>query len=260
MSADHPFLAITVGNTRSAIAILDDAVIEDKSSFNSTQTSDIVEYALKVWKSLEGESPQIVMASTNESAASKISATLEDQTSKQIWQIGEDVPVSIGRHLDPETITGVDRLLNGAAAWELAKQACVVVDAGTCVTVDFIDGEGTFHGGAIAPGARMQLEAMHNGTTTLPEVEFEPPLNEAFGKNTAQAMLQGVFHGIQGMVRQLTEQYAARYGAFPRVIATGGDALTLFEDDDLVEQIVPDLQLQGIAISVAHAMSVENDG
>jgi len=260
MSADHPFLAITVGNTRSAIAILDDAVIEDKSSFNSTQTSDIVEYALKVWKSLEGESPQIVMASTNESVASILSATLEDQTSKQIWQIGEDVPVAIGQHLDPETITGVDRLLNGAAAWELAKQACVVIDAGTCVTVDFVDGEGTFHGGAIAPGARMQLEAMHNGTTTLPEVEFEPPLNEAFGKNTAQAMLQGVFHGIRGMVHQLTEQYAARYGAFPRVIATGGDALTLFEDDDLVEQIVPDLQLQGIAISVAHAMSVENDG
>ena len=260
MSADHPFLAITVGNTRSSIAILDDAVIEDKSSFNSTQTSDIVEYALKVWKSLEGESPQIVMASTNESVASILSATLEDQTSKQIWQIGEDVPVAIGQHLDPETITGVDRLLNGAAAWELAKQACVVIDAGTCVTVDFVDGEGTFHGGAIAPGARMQLEAMHNGTTTLPEVEFEPPLNEAFGKNTAQAMLQGVFHGIQGMVRQLTEQYAARYGAFPRVIATGGDALTLFEDDDLVEQIVPNLQLQGIAISVTHAMSVENDG
>jgi len=260
MSADHPFLAITVGNTRSAIAILGDAVIEDKSSFNSTQTSDIVEYALKVWKSLEGESPQIVMASTNESVASILSATLEDQTSKQIWQIGEDVPVAIGQHLDPETITGVDRLLNGAAAWELAKQACVVIDAGTCVTVDFVDGEGTFHGGAIAPGARMQLEAMHNGTTTLPEVEFEPPLNEAFGKNTAQAMLQGVYHGIRGMVHQLTEQYAARYGAFPRVIATGGDALTLFEDDDLVEQIVPDLQLQGIAISVAHAMSVENDG
>ena len=200
------------------------------------------------------------MASTNESVASILSATLEDQTSKQIWQIGEDVPVAIGQHLDPETITGVDRLLNGAAAWELAKQACVVIDAGTCVTVDFVDGEGTFHGGAISPGARMQLEAMHNGTTTLPEVEFEPPLNEAFGKNTAQAMLQGVFHGIRGMVHQLTEQYASRYGAFPRVIATGGDALTLFEDDDLVEQIVPDLQLQGIAISVAHAMSVENDG
>jgi len=260
MSTDHPFLAITVGNTRASIAILGDSSVEDKVAFNSTETSDIVEHALKLWKTLDGESPQIVMASTNEAAASTIVATLADQTSKQIWQIGEDVPVAIGQHLDPETITGVDRLLNSAAAWEISKQACVVVDAGTCVTVDFIDGEGTFHGGAIAPGARMQLAAMHTGTSALPEVDFERPLKEAFGKNTAQAMLQGVFHGIQGMVRQLCEQYASRYGAYPCVIATGGDALTLFEEDDFIEQIVPDLQLQGIAISVSHAITVEDDG
>jgi type III pantothenate kinase len=134
-----------------------------------------------------------------------------------------------------------------------------VVDAGTCVTIDFVDGEGTFHGGAIAPGAKMQLQAMHNGTSALPDVMFERPLREAFGKNTAQAMLQGVFHGIQGMVRQLTEQYASRYGAYPSIIATGGDAEILFEDDELIEQIIPDLQLQGIAISVNHAMTIEED-
>ena len=96
MSTDHPFLAITVGNTRTSIAILDDSSVVDKVAFNSTQTSDIVEHSLKLWKTLDGESPQIVMASTNESAASTIAATLADQTSKQIWQIGEDVPVAIG--------------------------------------------------------------------------------------------------------------------------------------------------------------------
>jgi len=259
MSTDHPFLAITVGNTRSSIAILDGKNIENQQTLASSETSEIVEHALKVWKSLESASPQIVMASTNESASATIAAMLEDQTSKQIWQIGDDIPVAIGQHLDPETMTGVDRLLNAAAAWEITSQATVVVDAGTCVTVDFVDGEGTFHGGAIAPGARMQLQAMHEGTAALPEVDFEPPLKEAFGKNTAQAMLQGAYHGIQGMVRQLTEQYAARYGAYPTVIATGGDALTLFEEDELVEQIVPDLQLQGIAVSVGFAMAAEED-
>jgi type III pantothenate kinase len=259
MSTDNPFLAITVGNTRTSIAILQDSSVDNQKSFNSTDTSKIVEHALAEWKTLESESPQIVMASTNEVASASIAATLADQTSKQIWQIGEDVPVAIGQHLDPETLTGVDRLLNAAAAWELTKQACVVVDAGTCVTVDFIDGEGTFHGGAIAPGGRMQLGAMHNGTDALPEVVFEKPLQEAFGKNTAQAMLQGVFHGIQGMVRQLTEQYAARYGAYPRILATGGDALPLFDDDELIEQIIPDLEFQGIAVSVSHAVSVEAD-
>jgi type III pantothenate kinase len=104
----------------------------------------------------------------------------------------------------------------------------------------------------------MQLQAMHNGTSALPEVEFTAPLQEAFGKNTAQAMLQGVFHGIQGMVRQLCEQYSMRYGAYPRIIATGGDAETLFKNDDLIEQIIPDLQLQGIAVSVRHTMAEED--
>jgi type III pantothenate kinase len=258
MSTDQPFLAITIGNTRASIAIIQGDEINDQKCFNSSETSELVEHAIITWKDLESENPQIVMAYSNETAGETVSKALADQTSRQIWHIGEDVPAAIGRHLDPETITGIDRLLNASAAWELCNQACIVIDAGTCVTVDFVDGDGTFHGGAIAPGARMQLNAMHLGTSSLPEVDFEPPLREAFGKNTAQAMLQGVFHGIQGMVRQLSEQYAARYGAYPRIIATGGDSEVLFKDDELIEQIIPNLQMQGIAVSVRHTMAEED--
>jgi type III pantothenate kinase len=259
MSTDHAFLAITIGNSRTRLATFIGDEFQNQADFNTSDTTEIVELALKLWKNLEAESPQIVMAASDEIAGEAISAMLSDQTSTQLWQIGKDIPVAIGQHLDPETITGTDRLLNAAAAWKMSKLATIVVDAGTCVTVDFIDGEGTFHGGAIAPGAQMQLTAMHTGTTALPEVDFDKPLKEAFGKNTAQAMLQGVYQGIRGMVRQLSEQYASRYGAYPRVIATGGNALMLFEDEDLIEQIIPDLQFQGIAISVKHAMSVEED-
>lgn len=260
MTSEHHFLAITVGNTRTRLATFDGKEFHNQTPLATCDSSEIVELAIQLWKSLEGESPQIVMAASNDSAGKEIAAALADQTSRQIWQIGTDIPVAVGLHLDPETITGTDRLLNAAAAWDTEKLATIIVDAGTCVTVDFIDGEGTFHGGAIAPGAQMQLAAMHSGTSALPEVDFSAPLKEAFGKNTAQAMLQGVYHGIRGMVRQLSEQYASRYGAYPRVIATGGDALLLFEDDDLIEQIIPDLQLQGVAISVNHAMSMEEDG
>ncbi len=258
MTTDQPFLALTVGNTRTIIATITGDEILGSKSFDSSDTSAIVEHALKEWNAIDSESPQIILASSNSAASDTLSAALADQTSRQIWQIGNDVPVAIGQHLDPETITGVDRLLNAAAAWDICKQACIVIDAGTCITVDFVDGEGTFHGGAIAPGARMQLEAMHNDTAALPEVEFAAPLQEAFGKNTAQAMLQGVFHGIQGMVRQLSEQYAMRYGAYPKIIATGGDAEILFKDDELIEQIIPDLQLRGIAVSVRHTMAEED--
>ena len=78
-----------------------------------------------------------------------------------MYRVGDDLPIPIQVDLAPETITGSDRLLNAVAAFDVLQQACVVVDAGTAVTVDFIDGKGTFHGGAIAPGARMQLAALH---------------------------------------------------------------------------------------------------
>ena len=90
------------------------------------------------------------------------------------------------------------------------------------------------------------LNALNQHTQQLPELDFNKP-EESLGHNTAQAMLTGVFHGIRGAVRELVEKYAEIYMAYPRVIATGGNAETLFEDYELVEKIVPELGLLGIA-------------
>ena len=259
MSTELPFLALSVGNTTTHIASIKGDALSDVTSTPSTDLTQIIERAIEAWNAIGDTEAQIIIASSNDSLASDLSKALADQTSSKIWTIGTDLPVAIGQHLDPETITGIDRLLNAAAAWDEYKQACVIVDAGTCVTVDFVDGEGTFHGGAIAPGAAMQLSSMHDGTNALPEISFEKPLEEAFGKNTAQAMLQGVYHGIKGMVRQLTEQYASRYGAYPMVIATGGDAPLLFEHDEFIEHIEPNLLFKGIAVSVKHALALDEN-
>ena len=79
------------------------------------------------------------------------------------------------------------------------------------------------------------MDAMHRNTDALPDVDFTPPDDDPFGRSTAQAMLHGVYHGIRGTVRQLVELYALRYGAYPMVVATGGDAEVLFSDDELIE-------------------------
>jgi type III pantothenate kinase len=197
----------------------------------------------------------VLLASVNDDVAHALQAALEDQLSIEVYRVGEDVPVPIGRELDPETITGTDRLLNAAAAYDRLHQACIVVDAGTALTVDFVDGEGTFHGGAIAPGAAMQLKAMSRQTASLPELRFAAPDSDAFGRSTGQAMLHGVFHGIRGAVQRFVERYSERYGAFPTIIATGGDAQVLFEHEEIVDHIVPDLTLMGIAAAAKHALA-----
>lgn len=262
-----PILAVQVGNTRVQLGLFDDDRLDQSFRFPNTDVAAIVAEATRLWEEIKDE-PQaaIVLASVNEKAAKPLQSMIEDQLGAEIYRIGDDIPVPIGEALDPETLVGADRLLNAAAAWDRLKQACVIVDVGTAVTVDFVDGEGTFHGGAIAPGVTMQLKALHEHTDALPLIAFRKPSDEAWGKNTAEAMLRGVYEGVRGLVWKLVERYAEAYGAFPLVIATGGDADALFGEDELVNRIVPDLTLQGMAVAARHALtadetdSAENDG
>ncbi len=253
-------IAINIGNSRAQIGQFIEGELKQTRCLENRDLPVIVEMIVGWWPPVAKAGQAFIMvASVHDEIARKLHSALADQLAVEIYRVGEDLPVPVSRQLDPETITGVDRLLNAAAAYERIRQACVVIDAGTAVTVDFVDGEGTFHGGAIAPGAAMQLRALHEDTAGLPELAFQAPDDEAFGRSTAQAMLKGVFHGIRGMVWQLVEQYAERYGAYPQVIATGGDADLLFKDDELIDSIVPDLTLRGIAVTARHALSADPD-
>ncbi|MDP6479948.1 MAG: type III pantothenate kinase [Phycisphaerales bacterium] len=254
--ADLQLIAIDVGNSRTRVAAVQDTGVSDPISLSNGDLGAVTQAVLSQRESLSEANPRpIVMASVNDGFADQLASALADQLSEEVYRVGIDLPIPVQCDLAPETITGVDRLLNAAAAFDVLKQACIVVDAGTAVTVDFVDGEGTFHGGAIAPGGRMQLRSLHEYTEALPDLEFAVPEAETFGRSTAQAMLKGVHFGIQGLVRILAEHYADHYGAYPTVVATGGDAETLFRSDELIDRIVPDLTLQGIAVAARHAMA-----
>ena len=72
-------------------------------------------------------------------------------------------------------------------------------------------------------------------------------------------MQRGVYQGIRGLAWRMVEEYATAYEAFPLVVATGGDAALLFTGDELVNRLVPDLELRGIAIAVRHALTESVD-
>jgi type III pantothenate kinase len=245
-------LAISTGNTRTHLGVFVEGKLVHKIAVANVQVDepDFLEVLRAAMQPLQGaEEPVVLMASVDQHVSSKVARLVGETLGMKPLLVEKDLKIPIGRQLDPETIVGDDRLLNAAAAYNTLKQACIVVDAGTAVTVDFIDGAGTFHGGAIAPGARMMLHALRQGTDQLPEVELRKPL-EPIGHNTAEAMRSAVFHGIRGMVRELVERFAEGAGMFPLVVATGGDAEFLFGDDELIERLVPDLTLMGMAVTL----------
>jgi len=120
--------------------------------------------------------------------------------------------------------TGWDRLYAARAALEVIGSSCLVVDAGTALTVDAVRraGEDRFLGGAIAPGPTLLAEALGRGGAQLFEVRPEPGA-AALGRDTREALAAGVAIGFRGAARELVERVAAEAGLEEApVVLTGG--------------------------------------
>jgi len=242
--------ALNVGNTNISFGKCDGTKVTDVTGLPVSAIDELVTMLSEL------DVDVVALASVNATASDEIVSAIEKTNGPRVYRMGRDLPISITHSLTDEALakTGQDRLLCALGGYGLVDQACVVVDAGTAVTVDFIDGEGIFHGGAIAPGAAMQLRSLAEWTDSLPMLTPEKPLGKAIGADTFGAMQRGVYYGIRGMVRHLVEVYAGEYEGYPLVIATGGDAPMLFSDDELVDRVVPELALLGIARCVHEAM------
>ncbi len=239
-------LGVSVGNSRTRIGAFIDGKLQECATFRNEREDTLAEAVTHAYAPLrDHEDVAVLLASVNDPAAKSIEHQITSALGQQVRRVERDITVPIGRKLDPDSIPGEDRLLNAAAAFDVLKQACVVVDAGTAITVDFIDGAGTFHGGAIAAGAQLQLDTLNSRTDMLPQIELARP-DEPIGHNTADAMKSGVYYGLRGMVRELVERYAETIGSFPLVVATGGDGNLLFRDYELVDRVIPNLTMMGL--------------
>lgn len=194
---------------------------------------------------------KLVAASVNPPALAALEAAAGESIRQAVLVIGRDLPLPIQTDLSDPQAVGADRLCCAVAAYDRLGVACVVGDFGTAVTIDCISNEGVFLGGAILPGLRMCLDALHAGTALLPRVEPRAP-DWVFGKDTVQAMVGGVVAAARGALRELVEAYATELGRWPVVILTGGDAHLVCPhpgEDELVQAIVPDLAVRGAAMA-----------
>lgn len=207
-------LIIDIGNTSAKIAVFEKGVI--KEVLRSPNHS------------LEGISALCGKYPIRRGIVSSVIA-LSDETASAIKSLPFPVmeftyktPIPI-RNLyhTPQTL-GMDRLAAVIAAHTMQpSHPILVIDAGTCITYDFIDEEGNYHGGNISPGMEMRFNALHTFTSKLPKVSAEgevPP----YGKSTETAIRSGVIRGIEyeisGHISQLQKKYSSLL-----VFLTGGN-------------------------------------
>lgn len=244
---DINLLVLSLGNSRLAVATFVAGELQGVTRVPHAQRADWPGIIAEAWKKIADlDEPAIAGASVNPPLIEPLEHVVQQATGKAIEWVGREVDLPIKVLTEQPAETGVDRVLNVAAAYEQLGKACVVVDAGTAITVDFCNDEGAFVGGAIAPGASLMLDALHDKTAKLPRVTLAQPPGD-YGNNTTTAIQHGVFHGIRGMVKELVERYATTLGTWPELIATGGDAAVLFADWELVHAVSPDLTIYGIA-------------
>jgi type III pantothenate kinase len=161
-------------------------------------------------------------------------------TARTVRGVGIDYP-------KPGTI-GPDRLANAVAVKHHYGAPAVVVDFGTAVTFDVVDGAGNYIGGIIAPGLNVMTDYLHEKTALLPRIRIRE-VAAVVGKNTRQAMLIGAVKGYRGLIRELVGELK-RSMRCPRlpVVATGGYARLMSSKLPEITAVEPLLTLEGLRL------------
>jgi len=187
------------------------------------------------------EVTEIRIASVNRQAADQLIHTIESiersaerHDRLRVRRIQHtDIPMDVATQ-SPEKV-GVDRLLGAFGASKRFQAPLVIVDAGTTVTIDWVNECGTYCGGAILPGLEMQTQSMASGTDALPHLDWstngsgnaDASCSKIPATETLEAIRLGILSSVAGAIERLARLYArdkSENANESAIVLTGGDA------------------------------------
>jgi type III pantothenate kinase len=170
---------------------------------------------------------------------------------------GEDAGIEV--LYTPKTDVGADRLANAVAAHALYGGPVIVVDLGSATTFDAVGTDGSYLGGAIAPGIEISMEALVTKASQLRRVQYVRP-KSAVGTTTVESLQSGVLYGFAGQVDGIVAKFREEIGQNARVIATGGLAELIASESKTIEEINPLLTLIGLRMIYERQRTAQNRG
>lgn len=153
---------------------------------------------------------------------------------------------------------GADRIADAVAAYSLYGGGTVVIDFGTATTFDCIDLKGKYLGGSIAPGPAVSARSLNLKTARLPQVEMKKP-SHAIGSDTVECIQSGLYFGYIGLIKEILSRIKKEMKV-NHIIATGGLAELMSGEIKEIEDICPELTLEGIRIIWEKSAKIKRRG
>jgi len=246
-------LVIDVGNSNTVLGIYDGQRLVKDWRVGTDKYRTIDEYAMLIndlfrLSGLQFSDLNDVIVS---SVVPPMLTTIEGLCRKYFqlapYVVGPGMKTGMPIQYDNPREVGADRIVNAVAAYERFKCGLIVVDFGTATTFDVISPDGSYQGGAIAPGVGISADALFERASKLPRVEFSRP-DQIIAKNTVSSMQAGIFFGYVGLVEGIVSRMKKELSETAKVVATGGLAAPISAATSSIDQVEPFLTLEGLKI------------
>ncbi|MFT4576594.1 MAG: type III pantothenate kinase [Polaribacter sp.] len=230
-------LIIDVGNTRIKAAVFESDRLIELLVFTEKELLEKVDFFLSKYVITDGILSSVKVLSEN------LMHNLQEKTSFRVLDAKTAVPF-VNKYKTKDTL-GVDRIaIVSNAAKKFSKENVLIIDAGTCITYDYINASSEYFGGAISPGIEMRYKSLNYYTSKLPLLE-KNEINFIIGGSTKESMHSGIINGVVGEILHIIEEYK-KESQYLTVVLTGGD--TYFLAKQLKSSIFanPNFVLEGL--------------
>ena len=209
-------LTIDVGNSRIKAAVFEHNKQVDFFIFETKETLKNFKNIFKKYSNLQ----KIILSSVGK-LDEEVVNFIKSQFQTEIIDHKSKFPLT-NLYATPETL-GIDRMVLAAGATLIyPNQNKLIIDAGTCITYDFVNAENQYLGGAISPGIKIRYKSLNNYTSKLPLLTLSEDF-EIIGNSTKSAIHSGVINGVIFEIEGFISQYSLKNQDLT-IILTGGDA------------------------------------
>lgn len=232
-------LAIDAGNSRIKWGYADDQGWVRRDALDTARAAELG----AALKDLPAPANIVVANVAGETVRAAIARALAQFDVAPHWVQGRAAQCGVkSGYADPVQL-GPDRWAGLIAAWRRHGAACVVVNAGTTMTVDALSAEGVFLGGVIVPGLELMREALARGTAQL---HLRAGEFCYFPDNTGDAIVSGALNALAGAVERMHGYMIETGQGVPLVVLAGGGAAALQARLTVKSELTDNLVLDGL--------------